>query len=192
MFGLNPSFPPRSLVPLVEEVAELLRGRNETVSVAETVVQAAGGIISAALLSTPGASRFYKGGLTLYTLPSRVQFAGWTEEDTKSYTGPTLSVVSKMAENVRPKLDSTYTICESGTAGPTGGTTKNRTPGYVALAVSTPEGTFTREVDTGSADRAENMVNFAAEALKLLIDVIKGEWDVKKSGREGEAVNWNL
>ncbi|OBT51353.1 hypothetical protein VE04_08237 [Pseudogymnoascus sp. 24MN13] len=114
-----------------------------------------------------------------------------------------------MAENVRPKLDSTYTICESGTAGPTGGTTKNRTPGiwediekrkgtdkrdsgYVALAVATPEGTFTREVDTGSADRAENMVNFAVEALKLLIDVIKGEWDVKKSGREGQAVNWNL
>ncbi|KFY41362.1 hypothetical protein V495_04955, partial [Pseudogymnoascus sp. VKM F-4514 (FW-929)] len=71
MFGLNPSFPPRQLVPLVEEVAELLKGRNETVSVAET---AAGGIISAALLSTPGASRIYKGGLTLYTLPSRVQF----------------------------------------------------------------------------------------------------------------------
>jgi hypothetical protein len=37
MFGLNPSFPPRQLVPLVEEVAELLKGRNETVSVAETV-----------------------------------------------------------------------------------------------------------------------------------------------------------
>jgi hypothetical protein len=54
--------------------------------------------------------------------------AGWTEEDTKSYTGPTLGVVTKLAENVRPKLNSTYTICESGTAGPTGGTTKNRTP----------------------------------------------------------------
>ncbi|KFY16222.1 hypothetical protein V492_01486 [Pseudogymnoascus sp. VKM F-4246] len=189
MFGLSPSFPPKPLVPLVEEVAELLRGRHETVSVAET---AAGGIISAALLSTPGASKFYKGGLTLYTLPSRVQFAGWTEEDTKSYSGPTLGVVSKLAENVRPKLDSTYTVCESGTAGPTGGSTRNRTPGYVALAVSTPEGTFTREVETGSADRAENMVNFAVEALKLLIDVIKGEWDVKASGREGQAVNWNL
>ncbi|KFY25854.1 hypothetical protein V491_01567 [Pseudogymnoascus sp. VKM F-3775] len=197
MFGLSPSFPPRSLVPLVEEAAGLLKGRNETVSVAET---AAGGIISAALLSTAGASRFYVGGLTgmnadagkLYTLPSRVQFAGWTDEDTKAYTGPTLGVVSKMAENVRGKLNSTYTVCESGTAGPTGGTTRNRTPGYLALAVSTPEGTFTREVDTGSADRAENMVNFAAEALKLLIDVIKGEWDVKSSGREGQAVNWNL
>jgi hypothetical protein len=64
--------------------------------------------------------------------------------------------------------------------------------GYVALAVSTPEGTFTREAETGSRDRAENMVHFAEEALKLLIDVIKGEWEVKPSGRADQAVNWNL
>lgn len=51
--------------------------------------------------------------------------------------------------------------------------------GYVALAVATPEGTFTREVETGSKDRTENMILFAEAALKLLLDVIKGEWDVK-------------
>jgi nicotinamide mononucleotide (NMN) deamidase PncC len=80
---------------------------------------------------------------------------------------------------VHSKLGSTYTICESGTAGPTGGHTRNRTPGYVALAVATPEGTFSREAETGSADRAENMVRFAEEALKLLRDVLKGDWEVK-------------
>ena len=54
--------------------------------------------------------------------------AGWTEEDIKSYAGPTLGVVTKLAEDVRGKLDSTYTICESGTAGPSGGVTRNRIP----------------------------------------------------------------
>jgi len=54
--------------------------------------------------------------------------AGWTEDDTKSYTGPNLSVVTKLAENMRAKLGSTYTVCESGTAGPTGGSSRNRTP----------------------------------------------------------------
>lgn len=54
--------------------------------------------------------------------------AGWTEENVKGYKGPTTQVVSELAENVRGKLESTYTICESGTAGPTGGTTPNRTP----------------------------------------------------------------
>ena len=90
--------------------------------------QAAGGIISAALLSTPGASSFYKGGLTLYTLESRIAFAGWTQENIQNYKGPTPDVVKGLAENVKKKLGSTYTVCESGTAGPTGGKTKNRTP----------------------------------------------------------------
>jgi len=56
------TFPPPSLKKAAEEVAAVLRERNETISVAET---AAGGLISAALLSTPGASKFYKGGLTV-------------------------------------------------------------------------------------------------------------------------------
>ncbi|MCJ1368469.1 hypothetical protein MMC16_007613 [Acarospora aff. strigata] len=165
-------FPPAAVKPLAEEVAALLKERKETVTIAET---AAGGIISASLLATPGASGFYKGGLTLYTLESRVAFAGWTQDTIKDYKGPTPEIVSTLADNVRKTLGSTYTICESGTAGPTGGSTRNRTPGYVALAVSTDRGTYTREVETGlGGDREKNMVAFAAEALKLLRDVMRG------------------
>ncbi|KAI9717412.1 MAG: hypothetical protein M1812_004764 [Candelaria pacifica] len=164
-------FPPQSIRQILGEVAGLLKQRKETIAVAET---AAGGIISASLLSTPGASGFYKGGLTLYTLESRLAFAGWTEETKKGYKGPTLEVVSGLAENVRKTLGSTYAVCESGTAGPTGGATRNRTPGYVALAVSSEQGTITREVETGlGGDREQNMVAFAVESLKLLRDVIK-------------------
>jgi len=57
-----------------------------------------------------------------------VSKAGWTPEHTKNYKGPTPEIVSFLAENIRPKLGSTYTISESGTAGPTGGVTRNRTP----------------------------------------------------------------
>ncbi|KAI9811133.1 MAG: hypothetical protein M1827_005584 [Pycnora praestabilis] len=166
-------FPPSAVKEIVREVAGLLKERKETVSIAET---AAGGIISASLLATPGASGFYKGGLTLYTLESRIAFAGWSQENIKGYKGPTPEIVSGLAENVRKTLGSTYTICESGTAGPTGGQTKNRTPGYVALAVSSDRGTYTRELDTGlGGDREKNMVTFAVEALKLLHDVITGD-----------------
>lgn len=44
--------PPR-LAAVAGEVAKLLKARKETISVAET---AAGGLVSAALLATPGAS----------------------------------------------------------------------------------------------------------------------------------------
>jgi nicotinamide mononucleotide (NMN) deamidase PncC len=76
-------FPPSSLRPLIEEVFELLKSRNETISVAETVrslevvtgsyidfMQAAGGLISACLLVSPGASAIYKGGVTVLCYPT--------------------------------------------------------------------------------------------------------------------------
>jgi hypothetical protein len=47
--------------------------------------------------------------------------------------------------------------------------------GYVAVAVSTAHGTYTREVKTGSDNREKNMVAFAEEGLKLLRDVLVGK-----------------
>ena len=76
------AFPPPSLRPVLQEIATLLKNNHQTISIAET---AAGGILSAALLSIPGASAFYRGGLTLYTLESRIAFAGWTQNDVDAY-----------------------------------------------------------------------------------------------------------
>ncbi|KAK6439768.1 hypothetical protein LTR95_004009 [Oleoguttula sp. CCFEE 5521] len=166
-------FPPQALRQILTEVAELLKSRGETLSIAET---AAGGLISSSILSTPGASKIYKGGLTLYTLPSRIAYAGWTQETISNYQGPTTDIVTGLAKHVRKDLESTYTLAESGTAGPTGGATPNRKPGYVALAVDCERGTFTKELNTElGGDRVANMVQFALEGLKLLKSVISGE-----------------
>ncbi|OCT54601.1 competence/damage-inducible protein CinA [Cladophialophora carrionii] len=102
-------FPPPQLKAAAEEVASLLKSRGETVCVAET---AAGGLISAALLATPGASKIYRGGLTLYTLESRIAFAGWQQRDIDVYDGPTPTLVEGLARSVRDKLDATYCIGE--------------------------------------------------------------------------------
>jgi nicotinamide mononucleotide (NMN) deamidase PncC len=103
-------FPPPALREAAEEVAAILRERKETISVAET---AAGGLVSAALLATPGASKIYKGGLTLYTLESRIAFAGWTQADLDNYDGPTPKLVAGLAAHVRKTLKSTYTVGEA-------------------------------------------------------------------------------
>lgn len=103
------TFPPPALKQAAEAVASLLLDRGETISVAET---AAGGLISAALLATPGASRFYKGGTTLYTLPSRIAYAGWTQADINGYDGPNPDLVAGLAAHVRATLGSTYTVGE--------------------------------------------------------------------------------
>ncbi|KAK7911258.1 competence/damage-inducible protein-like protein cinA [Apiospora marii] len=179
-------FPPEEIRAVLAEVTDLLKSRGESVAVAET---AAGGLISASLISAPGASSYYRGGLTLYTLASRLRYAGWTRDSLKSYAGPTPDIVAGLARHVRADLgegeddeqklkgtDITYCLAESGTAGPTGGETRNRTPGYVALAVECDKGCFTREVETGLGnDREANMVRFAVEGLKFLKDVIQGD-----------------
>lgn len=114
--------------------------------------------------------------MTLYTLESRIIFAGWTEETRATYKGPIEDVVKGITENVRKKLGATCCVCESGTAGPTGGNTRTRTPGYVPLAVVTEKATSTKEAETGlGGDREGNMGAFAREGLKVLKDVIKGD-----------------
>lgn len=102
-------FPPAEIREILSQVTEMLKSRGETISVAET---AAGGLISSSLLSQPGASKYYKGGLTLYTLPSRIKYAGWTQEMIDNYRGPTTEIVSGMASHVRKDLDSTYAVAE--------------------------------------------------------------------------------
>jgi len=78
-------FPPEPLKAIVEEVASLLKARKETISVAET---AAGGLISAALLATPGASAFYKGGLTVCDASSVPLFSTWFQKHKHSVWPP--------------------------------------------------------------------------------------------------------
>ncbi|KAH0847042.1 putative competence/damage-inducible CinA family protein [Fonsecaea pedrosoi] len=185
-------FPPPQLRSAAEDVASLLKSRGETICVAET---AAGGLISASLLATPGASRIYKGGLTLYTLQSRIAFAGWTQQNIDNYDGPTPELVEDLAKSVRATLQGTYCVGrspqgldngdffsltrllstqQSGTAGPTAsGKTPNRQPGYVALAVVGEKGSVNKDLDTGlGSDRQANMVAFAVAALQLVKDFI--------------------
>lgn len=62
MSSSTPPFPPPQLEKVAKQVTDLLKSRKETISVAET---AAGGLVSAAILGCPGASRVYRGGLTV-------------------------------------------------------------------------------------------------------------------------------
>ncbi|KAK2600378.1 hypothetical protein N8I77_009916 [Diaporthe amygdali] len=165
-------FPPPALREAASKVASLLRERSETISVAET---AAGGLISAALLATPGASKVYRGGATLYTLESRIAFGGWTQANIDNYSGPSPDLVAGLAKHVRGALGSTYTVAESGTAGPTSSRQgANGQPGYVALAVVGENDTLAMDLNTGlGGDRSGNMVAFAVEALKLVAEFIQ-------------------
>ena len=103
---------------LAAEIASLLTERGETIAVAEAT---AGGLVSAALLSVAGASRYYAGGGVVYTLNSRTALAGVPAEQYANYQGTTTDMLASLAESMRQRLGATWCIAESGLAGPTGG-----------------------------------------------------------------------
>jgi len=152
---------------LAEEIASLLIERGQTVSVAEGTT---GGLVSAALLSVPGASRYYSGGDVLYTLNSRVQLAGAAAELFADYRGTTAEMVAAVAEAMRLRLDANWCIAESGLAGPTSGRS-GAPPGRTTMAVAGPV-THTEIVETGMADREANMVEFTTRTLRFLRDAL--------------------
>jgi PncC family amidohydrolase len=161
-----PSELPLELTSLASRVAPRLEERGDTVAVAEG---SAGGLVSAALLSVPGASAYYLGGTVVYTLAaSRAWIAGAVEAP-EGMRGATEEFARYLARSAAAKLGATWGIGEAGAAGPS-----NRygdPAGHCWVAVSGPA-EATRHVLTGIDDREQNMVAFAAAALVLLLDAL--------------------
>jgi nicotinamide-nucleotide amidase len=143
-------------------IAEILKARGETVAVAET---SAGGLVSAQLLAVPGASAYFVGGGVLYTGDAREGLAGITDADMAGMRSSSEPFAELLARTMREKLGTTWGLAETGAAGPSG----NRygdDAGHTCVAVSGPV-SMVRTLETGKADRSENMWLFTAEALDL-------------------------
>lgn len=150
------------LSSMAAALGALLKETGATVAVAES---SAGGLVSAALLAIPGASAYYAGGGVIYTRAARRGLLG-LPEDVVAMRASTEDYALILARAMRQRLDATWGLCETGATGPTG----NRygdAAGHACIAVAGPlERALTLE--TGSADRADNMWRFAAASLELL------------------------
>ncbi|ODQ60096.1 hypothetical protein WICANDRAFT_16297, partial [Wickerhamomyces anomalus NRRL Y-366-8] len=164
-------FPPSNVTETVKSIADILKRRKETVSVSEA---ACGGLLSAYLVSVPGASEWFHGGTLVYSLKSRLKLSGWSEEDILNYTGPSEKVVLRLARNLRMDLGSTYVLSETGIAGPVlqlqdkegKSIYSNDDIGTVFLGIAYPGGEVSTFKKTTSADRSFNMQEFAKAGLE--------------------------
>jgi nicotinamide-nucleotide amidase len=159
---------PSALTGPAHEIAGKLTERGETIAVAES---SAGGLISAALLSVPGASAYYRGGFVIYTLDgTKAMLAGATDLD-PGERGACEPFARYLAASARAKLGTDWGLSETGAAGPKG----NRygdPAGHAWLGVAGPDGPLAEHLLTGVSDRAANMELFAAAALGLLVSAL--------------------
>jgi nicotinamide-nucleotide amidase len=158
-----------ALHALAQRAGALLRARRETVAVAEG---AAGGLVSAALLSVAGASTFFLGGAVVYTTAAARAFVAGAVPAPPDLRGASEPFALYLARSAAVKLGATWGIGEGGAAGPTG----NRygdPPGHAWVAVAGGALEATRHVLTRDDDRIANMAAFARAALDLLVEKLE-------------------
>jgi PncC family amidohydrolase len=151
------------LLQAASAAGELLKAKGQTVAVAES---SSGGLIAAALLAVPGASAYFKGGGVVYTTASKRILMAPPSEAMAEARPATESHALHLARAASERLAADWGIGETGAAGPTG----NRygdPPGHCCLGVAGPVSRGLT-LETGSADRLENMMAFARAALELL------------------------
>ncbi len=153
----------QNLTLLGRTVGELLKTHSHTIAVAES---SAGGLISAALLTVPGASAYFLGGGVIYTHEARRSLLSMPDEALEGIRASTEEYALRLARQVRERFETTWGLSETGATGPTG----NRygdAAGHACFAIVGPvEETLTLE--TGSPDREANMWTFTQTALDLL------------------------
>src|SRR5262245_33289176 len=148
-----------NLTSLGQAVGALLKDRRQTIAVAES---SAGGLISAALLSVPGASAYFLGGGVIYTHEARRALLALPDEELAGVRASTEQYGLRLARAVREKLGTTWALSETGATGPTG----NRygdAAGHACIAVVGPvERALT--VETRHGNREMNMWSFTQTA----------------------------
>ena len=154
----------KELVGIAEQIAARLVARKETIAVAES---STGGLISAALLSVPGASNYFLGGAVVYTRDARRILMDIGDDAMKGIRSASEPYAKLLANRARNRFSTHWGLSETGATGPTG----NRygdAAGHCCLAVAGVE-TSVMTLETGSNDRLANMHVFAEAALNLLL-----------------------
>jgi nicotinamide-nucleotide amidase len=159
----------QDLVPLAQKIADVLKNRRETISVAES---SSGGLISSALLAIPGASAYYLGGAVVYTLQSRRALLDLPDSAFAGLRGLTEDLALVLARGARQRFTTTWAISEIGAAGPTG-SRYGDPPGTSCIGVAGPT-ERALILRTGNSDRVANMRAFAGKALELLAECLGG------------------
>ncbi len=144
------------------EIGRLLRERNKTVSTAESCTA---GAIASAIVSTPGASGYFNGGVVSYTNGAKQRLLGVDPGVLEEKTAVCEEVAIAMVRGAIRALGTDYAISATGVAGPTGGT-PGIPVGTIWLAAGDARDIVTLRLDTDNG-REENLRNAVARALGL-------------------------
>ncbi len=152
------------------EISQLLWEREQTLATAESCT---GGRIAEAIISVPGASKYFKGGIISYTNEIKERLLGVSHELLEEKTAVCEEVAIAMVKGACRALSTDFAIAATGFAGPTGGT-KEIPIGTIWVACGSADRvkTFKVEEDHG---RDINLAIATKKAMQIFLDFLRSE-----------------
>jgi nicotinamide-nucleotide amidase len=161
------------------EVSELLWDMEKTVATAESCT---GGRIAEAIISVPGASKYFKGGIISYTNEIKESLLGVSHDLLEEKTAVCEEVAIEMVKGACRALKTDYAISATGIAGPSGGT-KDIPVGTIWLACGNADRVETRKVEEDHG-RDINLAIATNMAIQMFRNYLKAE-NVQREELEG-------
>jgi len=122
---------------LEQIVGYYLQMRNATLAAAESCT---GGLLAERITSISGSSRYFLGGVVVYSNELKTEFADVPADLINKHGAVSAEVAIAMAEGIRKRCKATLGVGITGVAGPTGGT-PDKPVGLVYHALSGERGT---------------------------------------------------
>jgi len=144
---------------LEKVVGDMLRARNATLSVAESIT---GGLLGGRITAVPSASDYYLGGFLTYSNEMKTKLLGVPAEMLAQHTAVSEPVAKAMAEGAKARTGSDFALAITGYAGPEGANV-----GLVFVALASPDGTEVRRVQL-PGDRERIRIFSTNTALDVL------------------------
>ena len=160
-------FTDREEVTLEETVVRMLRERGMTISFAESCT---GGMLSARLVSVPGASEVYRAGFVTYANEAKHRFLGVSEETLATKGAVSPETAEQMARGVMRAGEAQVGVGVTGIAGPDGGTPE-KPVGLVYIGVACGDQVLVKENHfTGNREKVrERSVITALDLVRRMI-----------------------
>jgi nicotinamide-nucleotide amidase len=157
---------------LPQRIGELLLAKGWTLASAESC---SGGRASHKIVSVPGASRYFLGGVTAYSDQAKQDLLGVPADLIARHGAVSEEVALAMARGARRRFGASCAIAITGIAGPDGGTPA-KPVGLVHVAAATPDADTARRI-LFPLDRASVMDLSANYALYALWQLLGGPAD---------------
>ena len=152
------------------EISQLLWEMEKTVGTAESCT---GGRIAEAIISVPGASKYFKGGIISYTNEIKEALLGVDHDLLEEKTAVCEEVAVEMVKGACRALNTDYALSATGIAGPSGGT-KDIPVGTIWLACGNASRVATLMVQEDHG-RDINLAIATNKAMQLFLDYLKAE-----------------